>query len=207
MRQRPAQRSLRSLPPDVGMGVVTSVEMSMVRVSRGGPLGNGGGSSCQDGERQALFPWCAWVVRSPSVVRTWLPTWRHASAARAQAPPDSSRVRRPSRRARPPPCPPVAEGEGFEPPRAWRPLRFSRPLRSTTPASLHRSARRTSPVSHTPVGASSPGAPRVGPRDLRCDRGGSPPRSARRSSPPGSGAGRAPASRGRGPRRGRRAGR
>src|SRR5215469_16721734 len=30
----------------------------------------------------------------------------------------------------------LAEGEGFEPPRAWRPLRFSRPLRSTTPASL-----------------------------------------------------------------------
>lgn len=30
----------------------------------------------------------------------------------------------------------AAEGEGFEPPRAWRPLRFSRPLRSTTPASL-----------------------------------------------------------------------
>ncbi len=29
-----------------------------------------------------------------------------------------------------------AEGEGFEPPGAWRPLRFSRPLRSTAPASL-----------------------------------------------------------------------
>src|SRR5205807_6374875 len=34
------------------------------------------------------------------------------------------------------PDPTLAEGEGFEPPRAWRPLRFSRPLRSTTPASL-----------------------------------------------------------------------
>src|SRR6202011_6203344 len=33
----------------------------------------------------------------------------------------------------------LAEGEGFEPPRAWRPLRFSRPLRSTTPASLRAS--------------------------------------------------------------------
>jgi hypothetical protein len=30
----------------------------------------------------------------------------------------------------------LAEGEGFEPPGAWRPLRFSRPLRSTAPASL-----------------------------------------------------------------------
>jgi hypothetical protein len=39
----------------------------------------------------------------------------------------------------------VAEGEGFEPPGAWRPLRFSRPLRSTAPASLRARVRISRP--------------------------------------------------------------
>jgi hypothetical protein len=56
----------------------------------------------------------------------------------------------------------LAEGEGFEPPRAWRPLRFSRPLRSTAPASLR--GQQQCPMAG--VQASTPGAA-AGPRGRR----------------------------------------
>ena len=49
----------------------------------------------------------------------------------------------------------AAEGEGFEPPSPWRGLRFSRPLRSTAPASLRGSTQCATAAGGTAAGSLS----------------------------------------------------